>query len=372
MDFRIRQLQCFLTLADLLHYGKTARVLYMSQPTITFQIKSLEEAFGAKLFERSRQQVRLTAAGVAFREYAQTILETVKEARSRLGDMDARLRLKVGCGPVGQSVLLPAVLRTLAAEYPMFELEVLELTTEQQRLRISEGSVDALLMVEEISDPRVKFELIRAEPLVAMVSRGSPLASRSQISLEELRRTPLIASRGKDGHLQQAHLRRLLLTSGVMPRVVEAPESTAVVLAYAAAGEGLAIVAESVGLAGFPGVVMLRFEEEISPLALGLASIEGNESEALAVFREVVMRCAGRAEVWSSRPEAASGVEEFGTEEEWDAVPQRPLPAAGAAELRVRDLSLRGARPRAAGAGGHVGHFSSPRPAPVRSVRLEA
>jgi DNA-binding transcriptional LysR family regulator len=44
----------------------------MTQPTITFQIKSLEEAFGVKLFDRDRQQVRLTDAGYAFREYAQT------------------------------------------------------------------------------------------------------------------------------------------------------------------------------------------------------------------------------------------------------------------------------------------------------------
>ena len=80
MDFRIRQLQCFLTLSDLLNYGKTARALYMSQPTITFQIKSLEETFGVKLFERDRQQVRLTDAGCAFREYAQSIMDTVDAA----------------------------------------------------------------------------------------------------------------------------------------------------------------------------------------------------------------------------------------------------------------------------------------------------
>lgn len=87
MDFRIRQLQCFLTLSRLLNYGKTARELYMSQPTITFQIKSLEETFGAKLFERDRQQVRLTDAGVAFREYAQSIIDTAHAARERLADL---------------------------------------------------------------------------------------------------------------------------------------------------------------------------------------------------------------------------------------------------------------------------------------------
>ena len=144
MDFRMRQLQCFLTLSELLNYGKTARALYMSQPTISFQIKSLEEAFGVKLFDRDRQQVRLTDAGYAFREYARTIIDTVDAARECLGNLHKRLRLRVSCGPVGQYVLLPAVIRKLTAEHPEFELEVMELTTEQQMARMTEGNVDAL------------------------------------------------------------------------------------------------------------------------------------------------------------------------------------------------------------------------------------
>src|SRR5246127_115682 len=120
LDFRIRQLQCFLTLSDLLNYGRTARALYTSQPTITFQIKSLEEAFGVKLFDRDRQQVRLTDAGYAFREYAQTIMDTVDAAQDCLSGLHTRLRLHVSCGPVGQFVLLPAAIRTLATDYPDF------------------------------------------------------------------------------------------------------------------------------------------------------------------------------------------------------------------------------------------------------------
>lgn len=84
MDFRIRQLRCFLTLSDLLHYGRTARALYMSQPTVSIQIKLLEETFGAQLFERDRQSVRLTPAGVAFREHARDILEQVEQAQRSL------------------------------------------------------------------------------------------------------------------------------------------------------------------------------------------------------------------------------------------------------------------------------------------------
>ena len=102
MDFRLKQLQSFLTLAELLNYGKASQALYVSQPTLTFQIKSLEDALGTKLFERTRHSVALTDAGVAFAQYAETILKTATEAKAHLGALENRLRLRIACGPAGQ------------------------------------------------------------------------------------------------------------------------------------------------------------------------------------------------------------------------------------------------------------------------------
>jgi len=295
LDFRIRQLQCFLTLSDLLNYNKTARVLYMSQPTITFQIKSLEEAFGVKLFMRDRQQVRLTDAGVAFREYAQNIMDTVHAAHDCLSGLHTRLRLRVACGPVGQFVLLPAVLRALASAYPDFELEVIELTTEQQITRLPEGKVDALLMVGSLPVPGLRFDPICEDGLVAMVSTRSPLAKQNSISVESLRKTPVIASRMKDCRFHQPFLHALLAPYGITPRIVESPQSCTVQFAYAAAGEGLAIATQSMTACIFPNLVARSFQEKLPSMQLGLASMSANESKAMAIFRKVVMDCASIA-----------------------------------------------------------------------------
>jgi len=269
LDFRIRQLQCFLTLSDLLNYGKTARALYMSQPTITFQIKSLEEAFGVKLFERDRQQVRLTDAGFAFREYAQNIMDTVDAAQECLSGLHSRLRMRVSCGPVGQFILLPSVIRTLAAEYPEFDLEVTELTTEQMMQRLPEGKVDALLMVSSLPVKGMRFDPICQEPLVAMVSRESKLAARRAISVEDLRETPIIASRLKDCRFHQPYLHSLLAPYGITPRIVESPQSCSVQFAYAAAGEGIALATASMAQCAFPHVVALPFVEHLPEMQLG-------------------------------------------------------------------------------------------------------
>jgi DNA-binding transcriptional LysR family regulator len=295
LDFRIRQLQCFLTLSDLLNYNKTARVLYMSQPTITFQIKSLEEAFGVKLFVRDRQQVRLTDAGVAFREYAQTIMDTVHSAHDCLSGLHTRMRLRVSCGPVGQFVLLPAVLRTLAQRYPEFEMEVIELTTEQQIARLPEGKVDALLMIGALPITGMRFDPICEDGLIAMVSDKSPLARKDLISVEDLRTTPIIASRMKDCRFHQPWLHGLLAPFGISPKIVESPQSCTVQFAYAAAGEGLTIATQSMSRCFFPNVVAKPFLEKLPAIQMGLASMSANESKALIVFRKVVMECAAMA-----------------------------------------------------------------------------
>ena len=292
MDFRIRQLQCFITLSELLHYGKTARALYMSQPTITFQIKSLEEVFGVKLFERDRQQVRLTDAGWAFREYAQTILDTVDAAQECLSGLHTRLRLRVSCGPVGQFILLPAVIRALACDYPDFELEVIELTTEQSMSRLPEGKVDALLMVGALPIEGLRFDPICQETLMAMVSRRSPLSSRRTLSVEDLRHTSIIASRMKDCRFHQPFLHSLLAPFGITPRIVESPQSCSVQFAYAAAGEGIAITTGSMSVCTFPDLAAMRFQEDLPTMQLGLASMTTNETLALSIFRKVVMECA--------------------------------------------------------------------------------
>lgn len=295
MDFRIRQLQCFLTLSDLLNYNKTARVLYMSQPTITFQIKSLEESLGVKLFLRDRQQVRLTDAGVAFREYAQTIMDTVYAAHECLSGLHTRMRLRVSCGPVGQFVLLPAILRMLAESYPDFELEVIEQTTEQQMARLPEGKVDALLMVGSMPIPGARFDPLCEDGLVAMVSSRSPLAQQDTISVECLRETPVIASRLKDCRFHQPFLHSLLAPFGITPRIIESPQSCTVQMAYAAAGEGLAIATTAMRGCMFPDIVARPFREKLPPMQLGMVAMSSSDSAALKIFRKVAIDCAEAA-----------------------------------------------------------------------------
>ncbi|RXH56264.1 LysR family transcriptional regulator [Granulicella sibirica] len=288
MDFRIRQLQCFLTLAELLHYGRTARALYMSQPTITFQIKSLEQAFGVPLFERNRQQVSLSRAGLEFRPYAQNIVDTVREAQSRLGEVGSELRLRISCGAIGQALLLPTILRTLAARYPGFDLQISELTTEQQITGLSERKIDALLMVEPLPVKGMRFECLREDSLGVILHRLNPLAARRILSIQDLRESALVVPRLEDSSIRQPFLRSLLAEHGITPSFLEAPHSLSAQLAYVAAGEGV-IVGTRYRIGGHPDVVFRPFRERLPRLQLGFAYLSSNVTPALETFRSLVM-----------------------------------------------------------------------------------
>jgi DNA-binding transcriptional LysR family regulator len=291
MDFRLKQLQSFLTLAELLNFGKASQALYVSQPTLTFQIKSLEEALGVRLFERTRHSVSLTHAGIAFAEYAETILKTAAEAKAHLGALENRLHLRIACGPVGQYVLLPAVLRSLAACDPGFQLELCELTTEEQMARLPSGGVDALFMVRALPIPGIRFEPICNETMVAMVSRHSHLARGRTISVYDLRDKKIIASRVEDCRFHQARLRQLLAPFGIVPRILEVPYSCAVQLAYAGAGEGIVFATSSMMKCSFPDVVAIPFAEKLPEMQLGIVAMASNKSPALEVFRRVAVQC---------------------------------------------------------------------------------
>ena len=203
------------------------------------------------------------------------------------------MRLRVSCGPVGQFILLPAVIRALTADYPEFELEVIELTTEQSMAHLSEGKLDALLMVGALPIEGLRYDPICKEELVAMVSRRSPLAARRNISVENLRDTGIIASRMKDCRFHQPFLHSLLAPFGITPRIVESPQSCSVQFAYAAAGEGIAITTGSMSVCTFPDLVALPFKEPLPTLQLGLASMASNETLGMSIFRKVVMERAG-------------------------------------------------------------------------------
>jgi DNA-binding transcriptional LysR family regulator len=181
MNIELRLLRSFVVVAEELHFGHAAARLYISQPALSQQIKSLEEQVGMPLFVRGPRGVQLTPAGEALLDDARAVLvgESVEQLRR-----GASGTLKVGVPPGLPANLLPEVLAPLRAAEHDAKVAVRELATPEQVVALNEGSLDLGLVREPVDDPGLSRRTLLVELLGVSVPSSHPLAARESVELQ--------------------------------------------------------------------------------------------------------------------------------------------------------------------------------------------
>jgi DNA-binding transcriptional LysR family regulator len=285
MDLKIKQLECFLTVAETLHFGKAAQRLHISQPALTFQIQSMESSIGMQLFDRNRRSVALTETGRNLVVTGNRILTELRSFKESVVSLASEQVLRVVCAPAGEQVILPSVIRRLKQLTPHIRIDMVSLQPIEQTRALQDGSVDVLLMVRRVGVPGVAFQPITDQRLFAVVPEGSRFAQRGRISVHEFAAQPVIVASRQYCDKTQPLIEKLLAPYGVAPRFIEAPGRQSVQEAMVAAGMGVSLNTEWRLMAPFPGVKMIPFEEQIPQLQLGAAWRTSFESNALSTFK---------------------------------------------------------------------------------------
>ncbi|PTT91871.1 LysR family transcriptional regulator [Pelomonas sp. HMWF004] len=187
----LRPLQQFLAVAELLHFGRAAERLHMSQPPLTQAVRKLEAQLGTPLFERTSRSVRLTPAGLALQALAQRLLDEAAalpaEIKAVADGLAGRLRLAfvstVGFGG------LPQWLRSFREACPQVALALREATLDVQLREFAAGSIDAGFVIHTPGQAPAGFERlsIGVEPLVLAVPASDPPPTD-----EQCRTAPLV------------------------------------------------------------------------------------------------------------------------------------------------------------------------------------
>ena len=109
----LRQIRSFLSVAETLHFGRTAELIHISQPALSLQIRALEEEVGVRFFERNRRKTTLTAAGLAFRDDAAAALSQLEQAirRAKLAASGKLGLLRIGFTSTAGSEIVPGIVR---------------------------------------------------------------------------------------------------------------------------------------------------------------------------------------------------------------------------------------------------------------------
>src|ERR1700757_3290250 len=133
----LRQIRSFLSIAETLHFGRTAELIHLSQPALSLQIRALEEEVGVRLFERNRRKTNLTAAGVAFRDDAATALSQLEQAvrNARLAAKGKLGLLRIGFISTAGNEMVTDIVRQFRELNPEVEFYLRNvLTAEQVRM----------------------------------------------------------------------------------------------------------------------------------------------------------------------------------------------------------------------------------------------
>ncbi|MBM9617865.1 LysR family transcriptional regulator [Streptomyces zhihengii] len=240
---QLQQLRYFVAVAETRHFTRAAERVHVSQPSLSQQIRALEQELGADLFGRARGNIALTDAGEALLPLARRILADTETARREVQELAQlrRGRVRLGATPSLCTGLLPRVLRTFHDRHPGIELIIEESGSHDLVRELARGALDLALVVLPLPSPSpalTTVELLR-EDLVVISSPDSP-APPAPLRIADLAGEPLVMFRhGYD-------LRDLTVAAcraeGFEPSFTVAGGEMDAVLGFVRAGLGVAVV----------------------------------------------------------------------------------------------------------------------------------
>ena len=194
----LRVLQYFLAVTREQSISGAAESLHLSQPTLSRQLKELEEELGRQLFIRGNRRITLTEEGMILRRRAEEILELVKKAEHEVSLSDETLAgdITIGAGETDGVRLLANAAQMIQKEYPLVHFHIISGDRVTVTEEMDRGLIDFGLLFGRI-DPS-KYESIQVpckDRFGVLMRRDSPLAEKKAISPEDLRTQPLILSR---------------------------------------------------------------------------------------------------------------------------------------------------------------------------------
>ncbi|WP_293786747.1 LysR family transcriptional regulator [uncultured Aeromicrobium sp.] len=243
---QLQQLTYFVAVAEARHFTRAADVAGVSQPTLSKQIRSLENSLGTPLFVRTRSGIDLTPAGEALLPHARRIVIDVANAERSVHEVAnlRRGRVRLGATPSVIDGLLPDVLREFRRDYPEIELEIHEAGSRVLTDQLLAGRLDIAVLIVPLAirSPDIETHLVFRERLVLASPADDPRPEH--ISVADLCDLPLVMFR--EGYDLRDVTVRACAREGFEPRFAVEGGEMGAVLRFVEAGLGHAVVPEIV------------------------------------------------------------------------------------------------------------------------------
>ena len=288
----LRHLRYFITVAEELNFSKAALKLYTAQPSLSQQIKDLEEDVGVKLLHRTKRKVELTEEGAVFLEQARLTLAQADKAvaMARQISQAKQQMLRIGFVPVAEMKVFPYVLPNLRVQNPDLKIELLSLNNTEQMKSLKKGELDITFTRQNIQDDDIESQFVLREPLIFILPKDHPLAKYERIPVKALNGIDFIIPSAE----QSATLHHAILDfaklHGIELNVVQKADNILFNINSIGMGLGCTILPGYITPLAMNNTVIRSLDVELPSLDLYVSYMKNEHSSSVRKFIELLTR----------------------------------------------------------------------------------
>ena len=292
----LRQIRSFLSIAETLHFGRTAEMIHLSQPALSLQIRALEDEIGVRLLERNRRKTALTAAGAAFREDATGALLRLDQAvhKAKLAANGKLGILRIGFVSTAGNEIVPAIIRQFRELNAEVEFSLRNILTTDQIQMLETGSLDiGFLRLPIGGHSDLEVVTVHREPFALVVPSSHKLAKRKRVRLREASGQDFVMY--ERTHAPGFHdlIFGMLRDAGVIPNVCQTAGEMPTLISLVDSGMGVAILPASTVKRSIASVVACEISDKIPMSEIGIAVRKGDRALVVDNFRSLALEKLG-------------------------------------------------------------------------------
>lgn len=287
----IRQLECFVAVAEELHFRRASEGLGLSQSALSERVSALEHELGARLFFRTTRQVSLTQAGSEFLQDAKRILSDIDRSVANVrhsADSDLH-HIRVSGVDEAISMLLPRALLAFRQINPKVHVQILEISSsEQHSQELITHRTDVAFVRTPQEDEFITSELLHRQPIVVVLANSNPLSSSRSLSTSDIADQPIVGYPKHARPILHEALWSGFRKIGTQPNIVCEIIDKSTLLQFVAHGFGIALVPAWVKNIAPSGVSFIPFEPCENLVDLYVASRRLGNSDTVKRFVDTV------------------------------------------------------------------------------------